>query len=163
MGDIEIKASNNVRFLGINFSSKLDWNSQINHLWSRCQCPNKIISCLTIRHTWWGADPRLLRNIYIALIRSRIDYGCFLLHDISKNQKVKLDRIQFKALRISLGLRTSSLTNFILGETKEPPRSFCVKNFCAKVIWQEFLHSLITQFLRFYVNGRNLSSVLLRT
>ncbi|KMQ86870.1 pol-like protein, partial [Lasius niger] len=46
IGEMEIKASSDVHFLGMNFTSKLKWNSQINHLWKCCQSPLKIISCL---------------------------------------------------------------------------------------------------------------------
>lgn len=127
-----------MRFLRLNLTSRLDWNPHINDLWNRCQCPLKIISGL--RHTWWGADLRLLRSVYFALIRSRIDYGSFLFNGITKLQRVRLDRIQFRALRLSMGLRLSSPTNFILGEAKDPPIYLRTEYLC-----RSFLSRVFTQ------------------
>lgn len=121
-----------VKFLGLLFSPNLSWGAHIDNLWRKCQCPLKILSCLT--HTWWGADPRLLKIIYNALVRSRLNYGCFILNGLSRNQRIKLDRIQYKALRIVLGLRKSTPTNFILAEAKEPPLFLRSKFLCSNYI-----------------------------
>jgi len=133
-----IYETSKVRFLGLFLSSNLNWQHQISHVWKTCQCLLKILSCL--RHTWWGADPRLLRIICIALVRSRLDYGSFILHGITKTQKIKLDRIQFKALKIVLGLRMSTPSNFVLAESKEPSLTlradFLCKNWMTRVISQ---------------------------
>lgn len=64
------------------------------------------------------------------MVRSRLDYGCFILSGLSRNQRIKLDRIQYKALRIVLGLRKSTPTNFILAEAKEPPLFLRSKFLC---------------------------------
>ena len=146
IGDHEIRASNKIRFLGMTFTPRMEWNSHINNVWKKCQCSLKIIASL--RHTWWGADPRLLKNIYVALIRSRIDYGGFLIHQINKSTRLKLNRLQYKAIRLILGLRTSSPINFLLGEIKDPPiihrMDFLCKSFVTKVLTQE------THPLRYY-------------
>lgn len=75
------------------------------------------MSCL--KYTWWGADPSLLIRIYKALIRSRLEFGGFLFHNLSKKLHLMLDRIQFLALRIALGYRMSTPTNIILDESGE--------------------------------------------
>lgn len=110
----------------------------------RCQVPLKIISYL--RHTWWGADPRLLKSLYTALIRSRLDCGGFISHEKTKSQQLKIDRIQYKALRLCLGLRMSTPINFILREVKEPPLllkdQFLCMSFIIKILSQPF-HPII--------------------
>jgi len=130
LNGIEIYPSSKIKFLGLYFTPNLNWNFQITHIWKNCQCPLKILSCL--RHTWWGADPRLLKILYIALIRSRIDYGCFIFHNLIKAQYLKLERIQLKALKLILGLRLSSPSNFVQMEVKEPNIRLR-KEFLAKV------------------------------
>lgn len=116
---VRVHSSSSVRFLGINFHSSLKWHDQVQRISAACVNPMKIISCL--RHTWWGADPSLLIRIYNALIRSRIEYGCFFLHNLPKSLAIRLDRIQFKALRLAMGYRNSTPTNVILAESKSPP------------------------------------------
>lgn len=81
-----------VTFLGIKLNSALTWGPQIQATMLKCLTPIKIIKCL--RHTWWGADPTLLIDLYRTLIRSRIDYGIFLLYDLNKTQTLLLDCLQ---------------------------------------------------------------------
>ncbi|CAL1672032.1 unnamed protein product [Lasius platythorax] len=96
----------------------------------------RTIKCL--KYTWWGADPRVLLNLYIALIMSRLEYGGFLFHNLSKSSSLKLMRLQYKALRFVLGLRNSTPTNVILAEAKEPPlnlrRDYICRNFLTRVL-----------------------------
>lgn len=75
-----IRPSPRVKFLGILFSPNLSWGAHVDNLWHKYQCPLKILSCLT--HTWWGADPQLLKIIYNALVRSRLDYDYFILKSL---------------------------------------------------------------------------------
>lgn len=117
--DNQIQDSSQVSLLGIIFHSSLSWEPQIQSIGKRCLTPTKIINCL--RHTWWGANPILLINLYKTLVRSRLDYGIFLFQDLKKSQALFLDRIQWKALRLALGYRTSTPTNVILAESCEAP------------------------------------------
>ena len=58
----------------------------------------------------WGADKQSLMYIYKALIRSTIDYGCVVYSSACKTSLRKLERIQFKALRIALGAKKTTPT-----------------------------------------------------
>lgn len=109
----------NVIFLGMKLNSALAWGPQIQSTLVKCLTPIKIINCL--RGIWWGADPILLINLYRTLIRSRLDYGTFLLHNLNKTQVLLFDRLQWRALRLALGCRMSTPTNVILAEACEPP------------------------------------------
>lgn len=111
--------SPNVTFLGIKFNSSLAWGPHLQSTLLKCLTPIKIINCL--RRTWWGADPTLLLTLYRILIRSRLDYGIFILHDLNKTQNLLLERLQWRALRLALGCRMSTATNVILAETCETP------------------------------------------
>ncbi|KAF9409170.1 hypothetical protein HW555_011387, partial [Spodoptera exigua] len=48
----------------------------------------------------WGVHPVHLRRLYIAIIRSRLDYGCFLFDNSAKTNIYKLDKIQNQAMRV---------------------------------------------------------------
>lgn len=45
-----IQAKSSIRFLGMYFSSTLNWNLHINDIWKRCQIPLRVIKCF--RQTW---------------------------------------------------------------------------------------------------------------
>lgn len=111
---IEVFNSAEVRFLGMNFQSNLSWKAHISRVKQRCECPIKMIKCLG--HVWWGADPRLLIMIYRALVRSRLEYGGFLLQNLKKNLSSQLDKVQLRALRAVVGYRQSTPMNVVLCE-----------------------------------------------
>lgn len=115
------------------------------HVENNCRNPTNIMRYL--RGIWWGADPRLLILLYRALVRSRIEYAGFLLHDLPAYLVHKLDKIQYDALRIAMGYRLSTPRSVISAEVKEPPFYFTVKllanNFISKVLTIKN-HSLTT-------------------
>ena len=51
----------------------------------------------------WGADTASLKQIYVSLIRSRMEYGSVVYGSASKSLLAGLDLIQAKALRICTG------------------------------------------------------------
>ena len=51
----------------------------------------------------WGADGQSLMDIYRALIRTTIDYGCIVYGTADKTWLQRLDRIQYIALSICIG------------------------------------------------------------
>ena len=54
------------------------------------------------RHDW-GGDRASLKMMYTALIRSRLDYASFLYSNAAQCHLIKLDRIQYQAIRIITG------------------------------------------------------------
>ncbi|RLU15775.1 hypothetical protein DMN91_011531 [Ooceraea biroi] len=124
-----------VRFLGINFQLDLKWNNHVEAVSRSCIKPLGVLNLL--RGVWWGADPSILLAIYKALIRSRLEYGAFIWNELPAYLGKKVDRIQYKAVRLALGYRRSCPINVILGESKELPLElrleFLGRNFLAKV------------------------------
>lgn len=108
-----------VTFLGMTFQSDLRWEAHVQRLETRCSQALRTIRCLG--KTWWGSDPRLLLRVYRATIRSRLDYGSFLLHNLNRNLSTRLDKVQLRAVRACLGYRQSTPINVILAEAREPP------------------------------------------
>lgn len=56
----------------------------------------------------WGADFVSLKHIYIALIRSRLDYGSVAYGLASETGFRGLDIIQARALRVCIGIVRAS-------------------------------------------------------
>lgn len=83
------------------FWSSLTWSSHISHLCNRC---NSVIILLKyVSTTQWEADTTTMLLLHNALILSRLDYGCQVSMSVSESHRVKLDRIQSRALRVYTG------------------------------------------------------------
>ena len=72
----EIPVVEHYTFLGVIFDRKLSFILHIKYLRTKC---NKTIQLLrTFTHTNWGGSKETLLKLYCSLIRSRLDYGCFM-------------------------------------------------------------------------------------
>ena len=90
---------NQFKFLGLIFDNKFTWNDHVNYTEAYC---NKRINLLKFVSKW-GANRISLYKLYTALILSKIDYGCEFYYSTSKQNRYKLDRIQYKCLRLCTG------------------------------------------------------------
>ena len=95
-----------VRFLGVYLDEALTWRQHIDKVKEKCKKVNNLLRCLVGRE--WGADGAALRNIYEALMRSRIDYGCVAYMSAAFSHLQKLNVEHSKALRICCGAVKSS-------------------------------------------------------
>ncbi|KYN17866.1 hypothetical protein ALC57_09859 [Trachymyrmex cornetzi] len=70
----------------------------------------------------WGFHPQQFLALYRATFRISIEYGCQVLQ-LRNNQSIflKLQRLQYKALRIAGGYRASTPINILFAELKEAP------------------------------------------
>lgn len=96
------------RFLGVWFDEKLTWNVLIK-VHAKCKKILNVMRCLT--GSEWGARMSALKVIYVALIRSVLDYGSAAYASASKSLLKKLEVVQSQALRLCCGaLRSTPLT-----------------------------------------------------
>ena len=93
-------------FLGFIFHKKLHLRPHIDKIARSCFHYTNVLRSLC--GVSWGSDSVCLIRIYIGLIRPRIEYLAPLLLDCNHNEMLKLQRIQWKALRIALGVMLSS-------------------------------------------------------
>ena len=52
----------------------------------------------------WSSDYTTLRQLYTALILPKLDFGSPLFSTAAKSHLIKLDRIQYSAIRVILGI-----------------------------------------------------------
>ena len=69
-----------------------------------------------LKYTDFGAKKKSLLLLYISLIRSKIDYGAEIYAAAAPTLLEKLDKIQYKALRIALGALNSTPTHKLEAE-----------------------------------------------
>lgn len=130
-----IRSQHQAKFLGITFQDNLKWNKHVDALINTCVKPLGAIGYL--RSTWWGADPTLLLRFFKELIRSRLEYGAFIWHQLPNSVAIRLDRIQFKAIRLALGYQSLTPTSVLMAESGIPPLEvrvdFLCKNFLVRI------------------------------
>jgi hypothetical protein len=56
----------------------------------------------------WGAHSDMILSLYRGLIRSVLKYGCIAFDQMATTHMLKLERIQYRCLRVALGLMKST-------------------------------------------------------
>lgn len=123
-----------IRYLGVWLDKSLLWNRHINETREKTM---KIINLLKVlAGSNWGIHPKHLRNLYISLVRSRIDFASFLYDNAAKTHVTKLDRIQNIALRIIGGFIKTTPIHVMECELCIPPlefrRRYLATKYCLK-------------------------------
>ena len=101
MDGLKIEIVKEKKFLGMILDSSLSWSAHIKSLVERCDSALNIMKYVSFGKM--GADRKTLIAIYKALLRSKLDYGCFLYETAASTNLLKLDRVQYKALRLAIG------------------------------------------------------------
>ncbi|RVE49912.1 hypothetical protein evm_005380 [Chilo suppressalis] len=131
-----IPLSENVRYLGMCIDRCLRWKKHVNEIAETCQKYLNLLNVLA--GSAWGVHPKHLRTLYISLIRSRLDYGCFLYHNCAKTKLYKLEKIQNQALRIIGGFIRSSPIHVMQSELGMQPlfirRKYLAYKYCLKAL-----------------------------
>ena len=104
----QIKAVEETRFLGLIFDRRLTFLSHIRDLKTRCLKSLDVLK--VVSHTDWGADRKVLLQLYQTLVRSKLDYGCIVYGSAAKTNLEELDTVHNAGLRLVLGaFRTSPI------------------------------------------------------
>ena len=118
---VEIPVVEQYKFLGVIFDRKLSFIPHINYLKAKCHKALQLLR--VVAHTDWGADKSTLLKLYKSLVRSKLDYGCFIYGSARKSYLRCLDSIHHLGLRLALGaLRTSPVESLYV-EANEAPLS----------------------------------------
>lgn len=103
-----LKISKSFKYLGVVFDSKSTWNLHVKYISGKCK--KRINFLRTIAGVRWGAHPIILLSLYKTTIRSILEYGAFAFMNLARTHKIRLDRLQWRSLRIAMGLMTSTHT-----------------------------------------------------
>ena len=107
------------RFLGLIFDRKLSFLPHIKDLRLRCQ---KALNALKVLSSpEWGGGADILLNLYRSLVRSKLDYGCFVYGGARASYIKQLDPIHHQGLRCALGAFRTSPVESLLAEAGEQP------------------------------------------
>lgn len=96
------------KYLGVVFDVKCLWAAHIRHVITSCSKRSNFLRAVCGQK--WGAHPTVLRILYITTIRSVLEYGCIVFSTAAKGHLLKLYRVQWRCLRVCLGLMRSTHT-----------------------------------------------------
>ncbi|XP_072377888.1 uncharacterized protein [Diabrotica undecimpunctata] len=74
--------------------------------------------------TYWGSDPKTHQIVHNGLLQSHLDYGCQKLSDCPKALINRLDKLQYKSIRIITGCMRSTPIHALLGESGQIPLKY---------------------------------------
>ncbi len=118
LGTTPIPVVREYKFLGLIFDSKLTFKPHLKYLKTKCQ---KALNLLRfVANNDWGADRKVLHRLYIAHVRSKIDYGCTVYGSACKSALRTLDPIHHQGLRLCLGAFRTSNAQSLYTEANEP-------------------------------------------
>ena len=119
IGTIALPRLSCIRYLGMWLDQRLSWVKHVNETIEKC---TKFLNLLKVLvGPTWGIHQKHIRRLYIALIRSRMDYGSFFYDNSAKSNVLKLDKLQNQALRIIGGFIKSSPIHVMESELSIPP------------------------------------------
>ena len=151
-----INYSNKIKFLGVTFTSRLKWFPHFEDLLNKGRKAINLIKVISSQS--WGHNTIALRNLAIALVRSKLTYAQEIFFNAPNFMLKKLQSIDCKAFKIALGVpfhtnnlgtynemdvlpldyqRKANAAKFIL-------KSKAIKNFCQN----EILLSATTDFAK---------------
>ncbi|XP_041975666.1 uncharacterized protein LOC121730614 [Aricia agestis] len=115
--------------------NSLRWGKHLNETLIKTQ---KFLNILKVlRGSGWGAHPDHLRRLYLSLIRSRFDYGCYLYDNSAQVHCNKIDVVQNQSLRIIGGFIRSTPIHAMEAELSIPPlhvrRMYLAYKYCSKI------------------------------
>ena len=95
MNNTRLSSVKSIKDLGIEISSKLDWNTHINNVVKKC---NRKLGL--IKHTvGFNAPVNVTKALYLALIRSDLEFGSCLWSGTSRHNVECLEGVQRRATK----------------------------------------------------------------
>jgi len=122
IGGQRISLSDNAKFLGVHFDSKLLWGKHINECKKKGSKAINIIKALS--HTKWGSNQKILLNLHKSLVLSKIEYGSEVYGLAAKTHLQKLDPIHYAGIRSAIGAFCTSPRESLLAESEMPDLEF---------------------------------------
>lgn len=114
-----LEVVDNIKYLGVWLDRSLRWAKHINELRNSC---NRLVNVFkALSGSGWGIHPTHLRRVYIAMIRSKLDYASSLYGNSCKTHLSKLDRLQNQCMRVIGGFIKSTAIHVMESELHLQP------------------------------------------
>ncbi|GIY37474.1 RNA-directed DNA polymerase from mobile element jockey [Caerostris darwini] len=88
----KIKFNKNLKYLGIHFDAKLNWNFHLNTVQDKIN--NLHQKLIRITRATWGLNPKVKKDIYLKVIERVISYGQEIWFQDKSKQNIKILQLQ---------------------------------------------------------------------
>ena len=120
LSNTKLQMSKEQRVLGITFDApKCTFTPHFTTL--KQDCKRRLHVMRALSSTTWGCSRKVLHRVYIAYVRSKMEYGSVLFTHVNPKQFQMLDVIQNEAMRCILGARKTSPILSLQVESSIPP------------------------------------------
>lgn len=107
------------KYLGVIFTSKLNWKKHFEYIENKCENTLNIVK-RTIGNQWGQHGPAVTR-LANALIYSKIEYAGCIFTNATKTDRASLERIKNRVSRLILGVKRSTPVHILLDMTNQIP------------------------------------------
>lgn len=111
-----VKYEKEATFLGLKLDNKLSFNNHNNELKERVDKRCNILKFLC--KVSWGMEVNTSLMVYKSFIRSVMDYASYTYCPADWKGKEKLEKMQYKGIRIAMGYRNSTPKNVMTLESR---------------------------------------------
>ena len=101
MGEIPLRFEDQQTYLGVTFDKRLTWKHQVESAEGKAR--RKLSIMRKLAGTQWGANEKILKNVYQGTIPPHLEYGSSAWMTATKTHHQTLDRVQNQALCIITG------------------------------------------------------------
>ena len=106
LGNSILPNVDSIKYLGMTLDKKLSWKQHIKDLKNNCVKRLDLLKHLS--NTNWGAHRTIMLRLYRSIIRSKLDYGCFLYDSACRSTLRSLDAVHHAAIRLCTGAYRTS-------------------------------------------------------
>jgi hypothetical protein len=100
----------NFRYLGVVFDRKLLLGAHVRYIQQKCFKRINFLRSMAV--VSWRAHPDVMLILYKGLIRSVFESGCIAFDRMASTHMLKLERVQYRCLRIALFRRLRLLMEY---------------------------------------------------
>jgi hypothetical protein len=138
IGSNTIKASQDIRMLGVRLDPQLRWHAHMRSI--KAKSANHITALKTITGSTWGASVQAGIRVYTTAVRPALLHGCNAwytpegLQGANKCNRRTLQTIQGQCLRVITGAYKATSTEALEIETNIPPLDLYAEERTANII-----------------------------
>ena len=108
IGAKELQYVSEIKFLGVYFTSKLQWKKHINYLLQKATKSFNLLKIISFNK--WGQDTKNLIHLACSLVRSKLTYGQEIYFSAPKSHLNKLQSLDSRAIKFALGIPVHTKT-----------------------------------------------------
>nr|KAG5689418.1 hypothetical protein BaRGS_017936 [Batillaria attramentaria] len=117
--DTPLRYEDQQTYLGVTFDKRLTWKQHVQN--AEAKARRKLNIMRKLAGTQWGANEKILKNVYQGSVRPHLEYGSSSWMTAAQSHQQTLQRVQNQALRIITGAMRSTPIEKMEQTTGIPP------------------------------------------